>query len=334
MDLFSYSSLIHLNLSLNCIQNIIGNAFDHVAQLIVLDLSSNLLTELKRGMFIGLKQLRQLELLKNPITRIHDGAFLELNHVEILNLTSVGLKVLHSCSFCGLSSCQTLDLSRNYIAALPNGVFLNMKSLSKLFLDHNPILSLGIKNIHSLTLSYIRADREGICCIAKVIKSCNVTYFDVFTGCENLLDNVILKIVVWVVGACSLLFNTLAFIFRLFPLKQISSQNFLIINLAASDILLSLYLLILSSINVHYQGIFAAISYNWRQTIACKTMAILSSVSANMSIYILTVLAFLRAMAVLFHFKIRQAHIILVALVGWISNYIYKNYIISTRRFN
>ena len=166
----------------------------------------------------------------------------------------------------------------------------------------------------------IKADKKSVCCIAKTIRSCIVAIIDVFTGCENLLDNLVLKIVVWIVAAGSFLFNIIAFLYRIFRLKQISSQNFLLINLAASDILLSLYLIMLSIVNVVYQGIFIAISYDWRQSATCIIMAILSSVSSNMSIYILATLAFLRAMNVLFHYKVKELHTVIVTTFGWLAN--------------
>jgi len=109
-------------------------------------------------------------------------------------------------------------------------------------------------------------------------------------------------------------------IYRVFYTKEDKTgiQNIIILNLALSDILASVYLAVLIGIDRIYMGIFVIVAWEWRKTIACKFVAMVSSTSANMSLYLVTLLTVYRSINIASEQKISPKVVLLSLGIGWI----------------
>ena len=83
-------------------------------------------------------------------------------------------------------------------------------------------------------------------------------------------------------------------------------HSFLLTNLAMSDLLMGVYLLIIAMKDVQWQGVYFAHDYKWRSGVPCALTGVLSMVSSEVSVLMLTVITTDRLICVVFPFKVRR----------------------------
>ena len=81
---------------------------------------------------------------------------------------------------------------------------------------------------------------------------------DQFSDCEDLMRNKFLRVAVWLLGLSALLGNAFVMAWRWRtrhkePTKRV--QTFLILNLALSDLLMGLYMIIIGSADMYYREV-------------------------------------------------------------------------------
>jgi hypothetical protein len=108
-------------------------------------------------------------------------------------------------------------------------------------------------------------------------------------------------------------------LYRIAGIKT-SSQAVILLNLAFADFLSSIHLLLLSVTDIHYRNVFASVAQTWRKSAMCKLMAVISSMSANVSLYMLTVLTLYRVIHIVYNYQPEKEMLISIVLLGWISN--------------
>ena len=123
------------------------------------------------------------------------------------------------------------------------------------------------------------------------------------------MQNYLLRISMWVLGISALVGNLLSVILRLTeksrsPVQRV--QTVLIGNLAASDFLMGIYMLILASADLYYGDEYFLYSDQWRSGIVCKIAGFISLVSSEASVLLLTVISYDRFMGVVFPFSRRR----------------------------
>ncbi|CAB4014593.1 G- coupled receptor GRL101-like [Paramuricea clavata] len=185
---------------------------------------------------------------------------------------------------------RKLDLSENHISSIAPNLFAFTGQLSYLNLSGNRIESLTsemMRNLHSLTVLY--TDRFTHCCHAKKINP-EVNCFapaDVFSSCSELLKNDFLEVFVWIVAlmvAC----GNLGVIFVRFNVDTRGLQTLFINSLVSSDILMSIYLLIIGYNNVTYKGKYFEHDEKWRSSKSCTVAGVISLISSQVSLFMIT----------------------------------------------
>lgn len=132
-----------------------------------------------------------------------------------------------------------------------------------------------------------------------------------FTCRKTFLQNIPIKVFSWILGISALVGNAYVIItrFRSTPTSVVGKvQAILITNLAMSDILMGLYLLILAVMdNVISESYFwEGRADQWRSSVACQIAGFFSVLSSETSVFLITVISVDRFFCVVFPFGKRR----------------------------
>ena len=131
----------------------------------------------------------------------------------------------------------------------------------------------------------------NVTCISLNVRSDYLT-------CKQMLPSVMLRLTMWLVGLASVTFNIAVICSRLFVGMKSTLQIVLILNLAVSDFLMGIDMLILSSADIYYGNFFPSFSASWIESTMCKIAAVLSTLSSEASVILVTLIGFDRYLGV------------------------------------
>ena len=114
------------------------------------------------------------------------------------------------------------------------------------------------------------------------------------------------QVCVWILGLTALLGNLFVILVRVVGKYDNNVHSFLLTNLAMSDLLMGIYLLIIGTKDVQWQGEYFLHDFKWRSGAPCALTGVLSMASSEVSVLILTVLTTDRLICVVFPFKVRR----------------------------
>lgn len=158
---------------------------------------------------------------------------------------------------------------------------------------------------------------------------------DEFSSCSDLMKNKAVQVCVWILGLSALLGNLFVILMRVIVKEDNKVHSFLLTNLAMSDLMMGVYLLIIAFKDVQWQGEYFKHDINWRSRIMCAFTGVLSMVSSEVSVLMLTLITTDRLICIVFPFRVRRmnralAYIIVVGI--WIFGILMS--IIPTFGFN
>ncbi|GAB6027654.1 Relaxin insulin-like peptide receptor [Chamberlinius hualienensis] len=305
-----------LDLSFNHIFELAEDNFIGLEQLEDLDLRGNRLLSLKIGVFRHLKHLKSLYLNKNQILQISAGVFHHLIRLRLLYLTHNSIHHLGPQAFDGLSELKGLYLSFNSLEKIQTSTFECLSNLLHLDVSHNRLSHFSIDAFHPLLrlelinlkgnpfrrisqqllqpltrLTHIYFQEFYMCGYALHVRVCEPKS-DGISSLENLLDNVILRVCVWIVAAIACVGNLLVLIGRLLINELNQVHSFYIKSLSVSDFLMGIYLFIIASYDVHFRGRYIQVDEEWRHSWQCQFSGFLSTLSSEASVFTLTVITY------------------------------------------
>ena len=129
---------------------------------------------------------------------------------------------------------------------------------------------------------------------------------DEFSSCFDLMKNRGVQVCVWILGLTALVGNLFVILVRVVGKYDNNVHSFLLTNLAISDLLMGIYLLIIAIKDVKWQGEYFLHDFKWRSGAPCALTGVLSMASSEVSVLILTVLTTDRLICVVFPFKVRR----------------------------
>ena len=129
---------------------------------------------------------------------------------------------------------------------------------------------------------------------------------DEFSSCFDLMKNRGVQVCVWILGLTALVGNLFVILVRVVGKYDNNVHSFLLTNLAISDLLMGIYLLIIAIKDVQWQGEYFLHDFKWRSGAPCALTGVLSMASSEVSVLILTVLTTDRLICVVFPFKVRR----------------------------
>ncbi|XP_045618934.1 relaxin receptor 1 [Procambarus clarkii] len=307
------SSLSHLQLSSNNISDLPDGFFIHNTNLQRLELNDNNLAQLRPAMFCGLRNLLNLYIERNKMDHIGEEVFTEMPRLQFLYLGTNLLRTVAPGAFCGLHHLHLLSLERNHLITLANGTFSGLAQLKTLVLQDNGMRHLeqgafsDLVSVESMnlegnnleerpetdvfgemtSLEYIYFDEFRLCSLALHVRVCEPKG-DGISSVEHLLDSLVLRVSVWVMGVLACAGNLLVLIGRLVVKETNKVHSFYIKNLSLSDLLMGVYLFIIASYDAFFRGSYIRHEYSWRRSWQCNLCGFLSTLSSEASVFTLT----------------------------------------------
>ncbi|XP_071551817.1 uncharacterized protein [Panulirus ornatus] len=306
-------SLSHLQLSSNNISDIPDGFFTQSVNLQRLELNDNNLMELRPSMFQGLHNLLNLYIERNKMVYLSAEVFTEMPSLKFLYLGTNGLRTVAPGTFLGLERLHLLSLERNYLTTLLNGTFTGLGRLKTLVLQDNGLSEIEAGTFSVLTsvesmnlegnklqdrpetalfedmtnLEYIYFDEFRLCSLALHVRVCEPKG-DGISSVEHLLDSLVLRVSVWVMGVLACAGNLVVLIGRFVVKEPNKVHSFYIKNLSLSDLLMGVYLFIIASYDASFRGAYIRHAYSWRRSWQCNLCGFLSTLSSEASVFTLT----------------------------------------------
>ena len=307
----TFDNLVNLNalyLWNNRITSLRDGVFSQLSQLQKLYLHENYLTELNANLFKGLEQLKVLYVNNNKLKALDSKVFQELQNMYFLALDHNRIKQLPSEQFQGLSSLEILLLGNNTLDKLGDNIFCGCKSLSSVDLRYNSLKRVRKKTFEDLhQTSTVLVDSHGTCCFFEHDNSCVATdpKPPVYLTCKRLLSTNLLRVGMWMLGIAAVFGNLFVFFYRCRlgedPSERV--QFILIANLALADLMMGIYLLIITSADTYYKEYFPSYADSWRKGPLCQFAGTLSVLSSEASIFFITLISIDRLMGIKYPFS-------------------------------
>ncbi|WAR11363.1 GR101-like protein, partial [Mya arenaria] len=317
-------NIISLNVSNSGIKEVSGSSLKYLPNIKVLDISYNNITVLKKNTFINMKYLAHLVLNGNEeLVFIEPGAFNGLK-VHKLSLKQCGLTVLETNTFKGLTM-KELDLSQNNIHTV-NDLAFNDLSVNTLKLKNNPLSNFG-KDIFRgvLSLSELQTPSFKFCCIrpSYLLEEKCEPRRDEISSCDDLIVNSALQALLWVTGLLAVLGNMLSLLFRFMYDRQHLKHGYgiFVSNLAAADLLMGLYMLIIGIADTNFRGRYIEVDERWRTSYWCHFAGVLSTCSSEASVLFICLITLDRILVIKYPFgqvRFSTASAVMTALACWI----------------
>ena len=299
LEKFAFSgllSLTRLNLSQNNLEILQPGVFDGLSTLIHLELTSNKLHKLESGVLTGLNRLENLYINNNQLITIGHGAFRNLSNLQTLRLSDNRLVNLY-ISTDALVKLKNLDLSNNKLQELPS--FGQMSRFETLKLTGNPLKRVNRRMFHYLPGSVTVMSDQPEICICYLPEAATNTCLSLLTNevspyltCRRLLSDMPLVVFTWLFGLFALFGNVFVICWRKVQRQsEHQVQSILICNLAVSDLLMGIYMLILASADAYFVDFFPMYSTDWRLGAVCKLAGAVAISSSEASVILVTLIS-------------------------------------------
>ncbi|XP_031559295.1 uncharacterized protein LOC116295583 [Actinia tenebrosa] len=317
-----------LRLDFNFIKELQPNVFTGSSRLQKLDLGSNLLSTIKYKSLYNLQNLQVLSLRSNQISHIEKQAFGFVKNLTHLYLQNNLIEALPDGVFDSLESLKVLYLNNNKLKKVSKNTFRSLRYLEELYLDKNPIQSIDETTFgHLQNLRLLKLDRFVFCCYAyNSIKGLTCkSPSSAFSSCDNLMKNKTLQICIWILGILAFVGNIGVIIWRLIVKERNRVHSFLLTNLAISDLMMGVYLLMIAIKDLEWRGVYFKNDLQWRSSRVCQLAGALSVISSEVSVLILTTITADRYATIVFAFKFKRLKMKSAALVVtliWIFGFV------------
>ena len=312
----------YLNLSHCNIYTLADNYFVSMKHLKILDLSYNRLKRLTSNMFQSQSRLERLALIGNFEMMIFESeSFSGLLSIKVLELSYLTIERIIQKAFSGLNlttlsiyHSQIVQLESNSLAGLSViGVYFNsskIQSFTEAIFD-------GVQNIEEL-----KTDEFKFCCVRPegLPEDQCFPEKDEFSSCDDLIRNEILRPLVWIIGIFTILTNASSIIYRLIHQKEQlkASYGILVSNLAVSDGIMGLYLLIIATADVYFRSAYIFHDTTWRNCIFCKLAGVLSTTSTEASVFFICLITVDRLLIIKYPF----GQVRLVLKNAWLLSFV------------
>ena len=146
-----YWRVFVLDLSGMRINNLIGlKQIPDIKKVTDLQLYLNQLKEIPGDAFTGLDQLKILSLRINKFDTIPTNAFASLNNLEKLDLAANQISTIPTKAFAGLDNLKRLDIGINPISTISTNAFVGLNNLIVLILASNQISTISAEALAGL----------------------------------------------------------------------------------------------------------------------------------------------------------------------------------------
>ena len=157
----------------------------------------------------------------------------------------------------------------------------------------------------------IYVDKPEVCIC--YLNSSNTCYSTIkpspYLTCNQLLSLTILTVFIWIIG-CSAILGNLFVVWRKRKQRTVSKvQSLLLGNLAMSDLLMGIYMIIIASTDVYYGQYFPMNAEHWRSSGLCRVAGTLAITSSEASVLFVTFISIDRFITIKFPFSIHKLRV-------------------------
>ena len=243
--------LTKLNLSSCAIKQFDKFSFRTFSNLQILDLRNNLFTSIPKHTFLSLGSLLEIYLSGNRhLKYLEDQAFLGLTKIRILSVSDTDIKEINTKPFMGLSL-YLLDLSGNFkLSVVQDNAFGGLTSKS-INIENCPIKSFTADMFTGISgIEEMRTSAYKFCCIRPPTveeDKCTPSQ-DKFSSCEDLMQNLSQRALLWIIGLVALIGNMMVVLYRVvYDRSHLKiGHGIFVTNLAVADFFMGLYLIIIA----------------------------------------------------------------------------------------
>ena len=317
-------SLAYLYLHKNELAVLPNGLFQELTSLTVLSLGSNNLKSLPSNIFAGLTNLESLFLQDNYIPTVGYEILHGLQSLHHLNLSHSSISSLDFDLFRDTGKLEFLDLSGNKLESIPNINHLNQ--LTFLNLQDNSLIKVTNKTFSNVSKNaYMIVSQPEICeCYVSGDISCNaLDEISPYLTCSRLLSDRILVVMMWLIGLNALFGNIFVLSYRKVERDKDQIQTFLLSNLAMSDLLMGIYMLLIASADIYFGESFPMQAESWRSGITCKIAGTISIVSSEASVFFLTLISIDRYINIKYPYsdrKLGKKSSVILASILWFTS--------------
>ncbi|XP_045177075.2 G-protein coupled receptor GRL101-like [Mercenaria mercenaria] len=304
-------------------------SFWNLKNLHKLDLSFNKLVKISKQSFNGLENLKEIKLEGNKLlSDIEVNSFRFFKDMTILDLSGLSLRKVAENTFQGMSKLQVLNISYNQINTVDGNAFKSLQNLQILDMQQNAISVFGKDSFAGLnTLSFLYTDSYMFCCIKPTsldIDNCFPSPNE-FSSCSDLMRNEVLRVFIWSVAIFAFFGNILSFVFRFLSERDTCKCGYgiLVTNLSVADMLMGIYLLIVSIADETYRGRYIWNDVSWRNSTYCSLAGGFAIVSMESSVLILTLITLDRFKSTKFLSGFTASYVLVLCAVVWITAIIF-----------
>ena len=342
-------NLGHINFSGNRLTSLPRRLFAKAKGLRQIYFNNNTLRNLDFDLLQGLSNLTIIGFTSNEIQELDGRLFNGLTNLESIGLSNNKLRKLDSHLFKGLNSLQDVFLANNQLSELDEGIFKDTpeakhislrgnrlvklfnfkKMINLIFLDivFNSLTDVNTKSFEGLSRkAEVIVSQHEICkCyIPDYIKCSASDDRSPYLTCKRLLSDRILVILMWLIGINALGGNIFVLAWRRKSSQKNKIQDILLSNLALSDLLMGLYMLMIASADIYFGQSFPMQSESWRSGITCRSAGALSIISSEASVFFVTLISIDRFICIRFPFsshKLDGRLVTVTATITWIVSF-------------
>ena len=322
VDIFKgLQKLKYLSLYNNRLNELHARLFHDLVSLEMLTLYQNRLSNLPFDVFKGLTNLKNLFLFSNQITELHVDTFKGLSNLNYLALENNTLSHLPYNIFKDTASLTFLDLSANRLNEIPN--IEHITDLQVLDVSNNTLKKISGTSFTFLPSNLTILVNQHEVCECYVPSHVNCSAADdrsPYLTCDRLLSDRALVVVMWLIGFGALSGNLFVLVWRKKESHINVINSILLGNLAASDLLMGVYMIIIASADIYFGDNFPMQSESWRSGITCRIAGAMSIISSEASVFFVTLISIDRYIAIKFPYstrRLRKRSVSIVAVVIW-----------------
>ena len=311
--LFAYANEIH---------TLGENVFSGLQNLEVIGLQYNKISHLDKNVFRNLPNLKIVALLDNLLHQLDSGIFRYSQNLEILYLGSNYFANIPETIFNFTRKIYFIDLSINKLQQIPN--IQHLHDLKFINLKENPLIQVNKETFSRVprNTEFYVSQHEVCECFVKDYVNCSAAdERSPFLTCERLLSDRVLVAMMWLIGINALAGNIFVLILKSKRSEPKPVQDLFLINLAVSDLLMGLYMIVIASADIYFGEDFPMRAEAWRSGTMCKTAGAISTVSSEASVFFVTLISLDRFINIRFPYlnkKFNRISATVVIICTWV----------------
>ncbi|XP_072017416.1 G-protein coupled receptor GRL101-like [Amphiura filiformis] len=145
-----------------------------------------------------------------------------------------------------------------------------------------------------------------------------------YLTCGRLLSSRVLLGFMWLIGLNAIVGNLFVLFREKTKEEKGKVQIFLLSNLALSDLLMGLYMLIIASADIYFGEYFPMQAESWRTGVMCRIVGAMSILSSEASVFFVTLISIDRFMNIRFPYssrKLRQKSSAITVAILWMISF-------------